>query len=84
VSDAITENRVRQRCQDLRLEILGCAEQTLALKKHIQANLASERHEDHGEMLANATIAYRHLEDARMRIGKVLQAQDGGKSVYPA
>jgi hypothetical protein len=37
---------------------------------------------DRGEMLANATLAYRHLEDARMRLGKVIQAYDGGVSVY--
>jgi hypothetical protein len=36
-----------------------------------------------GEMKANIMLAYRHLEDARMRIGKVVQAYDGGKSVYP-
>lgn len=37
---------------------------------------------DRNEMLANATLAYRHLEDARMRLGKVIQAYDGGVSVY--
>lgn len=36
----------------------------------------------HGEMKANIMLAYRHLEDARMRIGKALQAFDGGVSVY--
>lgn len=38
--------------------------------------------QDHGEMIANLTLALRHLEDARMRIGKGIQAHDGGKSVY--
>jgi hypothetical protein len=36
-----------------------------------------------GEMIANLKLAYRHLEDARMRLGKVVQAYDGGKSCYP-
>ena len=36
----------------------------------------------HGEMKANIMLAYRHLEDARMRLGKVLQARDGGVSCY--
>jgi hypothetical protein len=27
-------------------------------------------------------LAYRHLEDASMRLGKVMQALDGGVSVY--
>lgn len=30
----------------------------------------------------NAELAYRHLEDASMRLGKVLQHLDGGVSVY--
>ena len=38
--------------------------------------------EDRGEEMANLTLCYRHLEDASMRLGKVLQAKDGGKSVY--
>jgi hypothetical protein len=37
---------------------------------------------DKGEILANLIIAYRHLEDARMRIGKAIQAYDGGISAY--
>lgn len=36
-----------------------------------------------GEMIANVTIAFRHIEDARMRLGKAIQAADGGISVYP-
>jgi hypothetical protein len=37
---------------------------------------------DQGEMIANLMLAYRHLEDASMRLGKAIQAFDGGKSVY--
>lgn len=37
---------------------------------------------DKGEMIANLMLAYRHLEDASMRIGKAIQAYDGGESVY--
>lgn len=33
-----------------------------------------------GEMIANATIALRALEDAAMRFGKVIQASAGGVS----
>lgn len=35
-----------------------------------------------GEAIANVTLAYRHLEDASMRLGKAIQALDGGISVY--
>jgi hypothetical protein len=37
---------------------------------------------DHTEIHDNITLAYRHLEDARMRLGKAIQAFDGGVSVY--
>jgi hypothetical protein len=37
---------------------------------------------DAGEIIANLTLSYRHLEDAAMRLGKVIQAHDGGKSIY--
>lgn len=37
-----------------------------------------------GEILANLTLAFRHIEDARMRLGKSIQAYDGGVSVYGA
>lgn len=32
--------------------------------------------------VGNIMLAYRHLEDASMRLGKVIQALDGGVSVY--
>jgi hypothetical protein len=35
-----------------------------------------------GDVPANIALAYRHLEDASMRLGKALQALDGGVSVY--
>ena len=38
--------------------------------------------EDIGEVMANLTLAYRHLEDASMRIGKTIQARSGGISPY--
>lgn len=37
--------------------------------------------EDHPEMLAQVTLAFRHLEDARMRLGKVIQYGEGGVSI---
>lgn len=35
----------------------------------------------HANMKANLTLAFRHVEDARMRIGKTLQARQGGISI---
>lgn len=37
---------------------------------------------DFGEAIAVTVLAYRHLEDARMRLGKTIQALDGGVSKY--
>jgi hypothetical protein len=37
--------------------------------------------QNHSEMIANATLSYRRLEDAAMRIGKCLQAYGGGVSI---
>jgi hypothetical protein len=36
-----------------------------------------------GEADANVILAYRHLEDCRMRLGKAIQALNGGISCYP-
>jgi exonuclease VII small subunit len=45
-----------------------------------QEDAKSEANYD--EMAANIVLCYRHLEDAAMRLGKAIQAYDGGKSVY--
>lgn len=43
---------------------------------------AKGEQEDTGEVIANLILSYRHLEDASMRLGKAIQAHDGGVSVY--
>jgi transcriptional regulator with PAS, ATPase and Fis domain len=37
---------------------------------------------EHREVKDNITLAFRHVEDAIMRLGKAIQALDGGVSVY--
>jgi hypothetical protein len=61
-------------CEALRREIKPLADKLMALR----------RAADHsnGEAVANVMLAYRHLEDASMRLGKAIQALDGGISVY--
>ena len=54
----------------------------LDLKKCKEFQGEAQEGENHGEAIANIMLAYRHVEDARMRLGKVLQAMDGGVSVY--
>lgn len=45
-------------------------------------HLVSVNPQETGDVGANIMLAYRHLEDASMRLGKAIQAADGGASVY--
>jgi hypothetical protein len=73
--DAITDHRK---------VIKAIAESVRLLKFHsaVSAIAAESYPGAKGEVIANVTLAYRHLEDAAMRLGKALQANDGGVSVY--
>lgn len=66
---------------ELRKAIKDLAAQVDASKKHLSGCETMEG-ENRGEELANLTLCYRHLEDASMRLGKVLQHRNGGVSVY--
>jgi hypothetical protein len=85
---------IKAECATLRAQILDFEKRLRAFKgelPHVEFGQASFGTPvengtivpDRGEMIANAMLAYRHLEDARMRIGKVIQAFDGGASCYP-
>ncbi len=73
-------------CDSFRKLLKDFAPAVLEFNKHIQSqpeltmNKSSEVTANKGEMLANIELAYRHLEDASMRFGKVIQAYEGGKS----
>jgi hypothetical protein len=67
-------------CEGLRREIKTVADKLMALKSIDFGPNADGI--PPAEALANATLAYRHLEDASMRLGKAIQALDGGISVY--
>ncbi len=58
-------------CEKLRRELKPLADRVILLKGG-----------DNSEAIANIMLAYRHLEDASMRLGKAIQALDGGVSVY--
>ena len=60
-------------CQEARRQIKAVAE-------YVAQQRQAGAHDP--EALANVTLAYRHLEDASMRLGKAIQALDGGVSVY--
>ena len=57
------------------------AEEVKQTKEHHQ-KCETDGVEDVGEVMANLTLTYRHLEDASMRVGKTIQARAGGKSIY--
>jgi hypothetical protein len=77
------ENMLRDQLSDLRHAIQDVANITKSTKDNRFLQLPSTADgPDKREVLANLTLAYRHLEDARMRLGKALQELDGGVSIY--
>ncbi len=68
-------------CHGMRDEIKEFGTSLLMLKCHVVFDEDEKYVGQHGEMKANIMLAYRHLEDARMRIGKILQAADDGISI---
>ena len=79
-----TPKTFSESCSQNRNFIKSLAKDVLLLKVHpafTEVGTAVES-QDHGEMTANIMLAYRHLEDAAMRLGKAIQAFDGGKSIY--
>lgn len=68
-------------CKNLRKLVKTIAEEVLDTHDHPVFDEEKDQ-SDHDEMHANITLVYRHLEDAAMRLGKAIQAHDGGKSVY--
>lgn len=69
-------------CSMIRKDIKRTAEHILSLKDHPAFSEVGDDVKDGQEMIANLMLAYRHLEDGSMRLGKAIQAFDGGKSVY--
>lgn len=69
-------------CNQFRKDIKATGDSVAFLKTHSTFRNEQSHDNQHGEMKANIMLAYRHLEDARMRIGKVLQAYQGGVSIF--
>ena len=62
--------------------MLSWESSVLSLKNHEELKGESDPQRNKGEAIENIMLAYRHMEDARMRLGKVIQAMDGGQSIY--
>lgn len=67
----MSSNDIITRCDKLRAEIGRLDEEVDSMAIEIS----------NGEGVANIKLAHRHLEDARMRMGKVIQALEGGISI---
>lgn len=76
----MTPNNIQTITNDLRKDVQNVADKVLLAKKDISTH-PTQVNEDRGEVIANLTLAYRHLEDAKMRLGKVIQAVEG-VSIY--
>lgn len=69
-------------CRDLRGRLDTMEGDVRRLMEHPVFYEEQERPNQHGEMKANVMLAVRHIEDARMRMGKALQHAEDGVSVY--
>lgn len=80
----------KEECFRIRAVIDAADLETLDLKQHdvlcantIREGMLNLSNQQAGEIIANIMLAHRHLEDARMRLGKVLQVYNSGESCYP-
>lgn len=69
-------------CVDARDDIEGLKIRVMGIRRMFHATHKFPEMADAPEMIANVVLAYRHLEDARMRFGKAIQACNGGVSIY--
>jgi len=73
---------LRNQFDNLRIAMKTLAEQIIEVKLSCQTPDGLPDTSYKGEVIANLMLSYRHMEDASMRIGKTIQAYEGGKSVY--
>ena len=77
----MTNDPITDFCTGMRGKIKKNGEDIKQFKKELNG-IEAINCEDRGEVIANLTLAYRHIEDSVMRLGKVIQAEDGGVSGY--
>ena len=75
------EHKLEDLCDGCRSGIKIMADSAKKLMNHSDMLKIDMYPDQRREMKANVMLAYRHLEDARMRIGKVLQAAGDGVSI---
>lgn len=67
---------------ELRAQLLDIEKRVRAVADHEDFKGEQAFAGQHGEMIAQSKLALRHVEDARMRLGKVLQYGRDGVSIY--
>ena len=73
---------LESQCERLRGNIKDTADEVKAMMESDAFDEEEIFTRQHSEMKANIMLSYRHLEDARMRLGKVMQQIQGGISKY--
>lgn len=77
------ESKIEEVCYEFRKKCLELEKDIRALMSHSVFKSEQERIDQHSEMKANIMLTVRHLEDARMRAGKIVQASGSGVSILP-
>jgi hypothetical protein len=72
----------KRRCNEIRNSIQESGDDIMELSRHDVFLQLPDRIGQHAEVKANIQLAFRHIEDARMRLGKVIQAASSGESCY--
>ena len=83
--EATFRRATEQTAAGLRSDIKDIAKRVELLSKALKTAPRSEdeiTRDMDSEAIANVMLSYRHLEDASMRLGKMIQASRGGVSVY--
>lgn len=68
--------------ESLRTTLKGNARSVKTFADFLKSYEPATSTPDKWEMISNAILSYRHMEDAIMRLGKVIQAYEWGVSVY--
>lgn len=76
----MTPEKIKEVMDALRDSIKPMVTTLASYKNEIVADKEVYEGMDKGEVIANAMLALRHLEDAAMRCGKAIQAASGGES----
>lgn len=75
------EAALKPECDSIRADLLAIEKRVRALKGTVQTT-AGVTGAQAAEVFGNIMLSVRHIEDARMRVGKVLQHARDGVSIY--